>query len=324
MQVKYSIIVPAYNVANYIERALRSVLIQKVTNYECIIVNDGSTDNTLEIAKSLIGNDKRFRIVTQENKGLSGARNTGIKNAIGEYLVFLDADDYLTEDALSIMEQEIRTQADITLFNFCVFDDESNKTREISFQGKYTLDDKYRILEECMYTNVFWFAVWEVVVKRSFLEKNNLWFCDGIIHEDELWTMKCLSLSEKVGCVKKPIYCYQIGRPGALTEATSIKELQGLFKVVKELQKFESELKAHNPKMAEIVAIRSSQLFYKIIQRMYMYQTAEEYRAFERDIHNNLYILRKVKKYNIIYFLCKLFGVKLVSNILKLYYKHKG
>ena len=324
MKIKYSIIVPAYNVEKYVEQALQSVLAQKVTNYECIIVNDGSTDKTLEVVEAMVGNNERFKIITQENQGLSGARNTAIRNASGEYLVFLDADDYLSNNALEIMERGIETHSDVTLFNFYMFDQGSDVLHEIAFQGKHSIGDKNKILDECMYSNVFWFAVWELVISRDFFIKNELWFCDGIIHEDELWTMKCLALSEKLGCVNEAFYCYRVGRPGALTEATNIKELQGLITVVLELENFEKMLRTSKPDMAEVVSKRCSQLMYKIIRRLYMYEDDTEYIILENTVCKKLNILKNLKKYNVIYNMCKLLGVNRTSHILKLVYKIKG
>lgn len=91
---KVSIIIPAYNVAPWIEETLESVARQTFGDFECIIVNDCATDNTLDVATSWIKKDKRFRIICRDiNGGLSAARNTGIKYAIGDYISFLDSDD---------------------------------------------------------------------------------------------------------------------------------------------------------------------------------------------------------------------------------------
>ena len=89
-----SLIIPIYNVANYLTRTLESVKNQTFKDFEVICVNDGSSDNSAVIAKSFADTDERFRLINQENTGLSGARNTGLKNSRGEYIMFLDGDDY--------------------------------------------------------------------------------------------------------------------------------------------------------------------------------------------------------------------------------------
>ena len=109
---KVSIIVPCYNQAQYLNEALQSVLGQTYTNWECIIVNDGSPDNTAAIAQEWVAKDDRFRYVYKENGGLCNARNTGISKAVGEYILTLDADDKyditFIEKALHVMEKNSR------------------------------------------------------------------------------------------------------------------------------------------------------------------------------------------------------------------------
>lgn len=105
----FSIVVPMYNAAPYIERCLNSVFEQNIEEdkYELLIINDGSPDNSEQIARELSNKKKNVRILTQENKGLGGARNTGIENAVGEYLIFLDADDYLEPNCLTLIYKTI-------------------------------------------------------------------------------------------------------------------------------------------------------------------------------------------------------------------------
>lgn len=107
--VCFSIIIPLYNTENYIEKCLKSVMWQTYENYECIIINDGSTDLSCEKAKEYIKSDNRFIVLEQENKGLSMARNYGIQKASGDYLVFLDSDDFLEWNGLAQFAEIIGT-----------------------------------------------------------------------------------------------------------------------------------------------------------------------------------------------------------------------
>ena len=97
-----SVVIPAYNAGQFLDETLESVLSQTYENWECIIVNDGSTDNTESVAKKWCEKDSRFRLTNKENGGLSSARNWGIKESKAEYIAFLDADDILTSDSLEI------------------------------------------------------------------------------------------------------------------------------------------------------------------------------------------------------------------------------
>ena len=112
MHNKISIIIPVYNVADYLREALDSVINQTYANWEAICVNDGSTDNSLEILKEYAQKDSRFIIIDQENAGVSKARNVALDNATGEYIMFLDSDDYFKrnalEDALKAIKKDNR------------------------------------------------------------------------------------------------------------------------------------------------------------------------------------------------------------------------
>ncbi len=127
---KVSIIVPCYNQAQYLDEALQSVLDQTYQNWECLIVNDGSPDNTEEIANKWVAKDSRFIYLPKENGGVSSARNLGIDKATGEYLQFLDSDDYLDQQKLELSLEQIEKRADTTLVisNFRMFTTNPGKT----------------------------------------------------------------------------------------------------------------------------------------------------------------------------------------------------
>ncbi|WP_300363919.1 glycosyltransferase family 2 protein [Fusobacterium sp.] len=118
MNIKVSIIVPIYNVEKYLRKCLESIRKQTYKNIEIILINDGSTDNSENICKTYL-DDKRFKLINQENKGLSEARNTGIKNFKGDYLLFVDSDDWLEENCIESCIKEIRkNNSDIVLFPY--------------------------------------------------------------------------------------------------------------------------------------------------------------------------------------------------------------
>ena len=124
MNPMFSVIIPAYNAGKFLEKAVDSVLNQDFDDYELIIVDDGSTDNTLEICNTYAEKFKdKVIVITQSNKGLSGARSSGMKRANGEYLLFLDADDYIEPNSLSTLSDRIiqLNYPDIVIFVFFFF-----------------------------------------------------------------------------------------------------------------------------------------------------------------------------------------------------------
>ncbi|WP_298368879.1 glycosyltransferase [uncultured Lutibacter sp.] len=126
-----SIIVPCYNQAHFLEEALQSVLNQTYKNWECIIVNDGSTDNTDEIAKKWLLKDNRFKYINKKNGGLSSARNAGLKLAIGHYIQFLDSDDLLEKEKIKVQLIELLNdnEIDISVSGYRYFDDNCEKLK---------------------------------------------------------------------------------------------------------------------------------------------------------------------------------------------------
>jgi glycosyltransferase involved in cell wall biosynthesis len=129
---KVSIIVPCYNQAQFLDEALQSVLTQTYTNWECIIVNDGSPDHTEEVAKKWVEKDSRFVYIKKENSGVSSARNLGIEKAKGLYLQFLDSDDFLDKEKLelSLQQMENNNEVNIVISNFRMFTDNPQITSE--------------------------------------------------------------------------------------------------------------------------------------------------------------------------------------------------
>lgn len=122
-----SVVVPVYKVEDYIEKCIRSLLSQTYTNFEALIVDDGSPDRSIEIAKRIVADDPRFVFFTQENKGLGPARNTALDNAKGAYIAFLDSDDYYEDDYLDVMLNEIKKDnADVCICN----------SRNVNLDGK--------------------------------------------------------------------------------------------------------------------------------------------------------------------------------------------
>lgn len=130
-----SIIVPCYNQAQYLDEALQSVLDQTYANWECIVVNDGSEDNTEEVAKTWVEKDKRFKYLFQENEGLSSARNAGLKIAKGDYIQFLDSDDLIESEKIKVQIDALVSdpEIDISVSGYRYFE---GSTRELKAMGR--------------------------------------------------------------------------------------------------------------------------------------------------------------------------------------------
>lgn len=174
--VKFSIIIPVYNVEDYISECLLSVLNQSEKDFEVIVVNDGSKDKSIDIAKKY-----PVKIINQENQGLSAARNTGVKHAKGEYILFLDSDDYIEKDLLKQLKKELKDKPDIIRFQIqeTFSDGRIIKYEENAFK---TCKGEKAFEKICAYHFVE--NAWCYCIKRKYYLNNEFQFKKGTIHED--------------------------------------------------------------------------------------------------------------------------------------------
>lgn len=221
--VLVSVIIPAYNVKPYISEAIESVLHQSYKNLEVIIVDDGSTDGSEDICDEYARKDKRIIVVHQDNKGLSGARNTGLDLISGEEVVFLDADDALCSDYVSIlMDTLIRERADVAMCRFTThYTTEKmeksrgkNATPEIE-AGTYGRVDALCALCDGKINQ----SVWNKIYKKELWK--DIRFPVGHLYEDVDTTFRIIDLCNKVCVVNQSLYMYRM-RPGSITRSPSI------------------------------------------------------------------------------------------------------
>lgn len=237
---RFSIIIPAYNVEEYVGECLDSVLNQSFTNFEVILVNDGSKDNTPEICKSYVEKDNRIRYYSKENGGLSHTRNYAIDRADGEYLYFLDSDDILEEKALEKLNTIIEKEnPDIIATRFRVLNNingeltDSSKFPEIVLNNSaLSTTDKF---EQCyLYGDISPTATL-TVPKLKYINDHNFRFCNGILHEDELWTPQIFLNAGTISFCEESCYQYRINRDGAITNKISERNLRDKIRVIDEL-----------------------------------------------------------------------------------------
>ena len=207
-----SIIVPVYNVEEYIDRCIKSLIAQNLYSYEIILVDDGSTDNSSEIINDYSKKYNNVISIHQKNLGLSGARNTGLKLARGEYIVFVDSDDYLIENSLySLLNQAKAEQLDVGIANFnFVFEDNTCKANEVKPRHISSIVDGSEFFYKCLLNNELLCCVWKSIYRRSFLIQNDLFFREGYNHEDEEWTPRVYLVAKKVTYIDIIFYNYFI------------------------------------------------------------------------------------------------------------------
>lgn len=217
---KVSIVVPVYNGEKYVDRCLRGILDQKYKNIECIVVDDGSTDGTGMLCDRYAACDLRIKVVHQENKGLSGARNVGTRYATGDYVVYFDVDDEVTDSLLSenieIAEQE---QADVVMYGFWYYNVETGKKIPNLMQEKFAGEDELffrNALIPAIRHEVF-NAPWNKIYRREFLVENKLCFDENYpIYEDIIFASEMLQYAKKIVINPSMYYIYNVRSSGSL------------------------------------------------------------------------------------------------------------
>ena len=222
MNALFSIIIPVYNVEDYLSMCLDSVVNQTYCDIEIIVVNDGSTDASLSIIQEYQKKDKRIKIINQTNQGLSAARNTGIKNASGEYVWFVDSDDYIDIDACKKIADKIKFKCyDVLLLgryrvcgNYKLYDRVSWGEEEINNGKQYLL--------ESVAHNIFTASACNKIIKTNLLKQYAIWLEDGILYEDLYFVFKCLFHAQSVTGLEQPSYFYRQDRQSSIVN--TIKE----------------------------------------------------------------------------------------------------
>lgn len=288
MKHKFSLIIPAYNVEKYIKKCLDSVLNQTYNNYEIIIINDGSTDNTYKILESYKSN-KKIKIINQENKGLSNARNTGVSNAKGDYILFIDSDDFIEKELLEILNKTIKDE-DLVRFQIRILD-ETNKIikeyKEETFNNLNGIEafnklSKYNLVE---------LAVCYAYKKDTFL-KNNYKFEEKTYHEDFGLIPYIIISSKKVTSINYIGYNYLQRKNSIMNNTdyeTEIKKSNDVLKHYKNLikwsQNIEGDLTIYKSFIANSVILKSLNLKEKDYKNYI--KKLKEYKVYDNLLTNN-------------------------------------
>lgn len=215
-----SIIVPVYNVENYLERCLQSLINQTYKNIEIVCVNDGSTDNSLNILNKFQKKDSRIKIISQENQGLSEARNVGIKNSSGKYIGFVDSDDWVDLDYYEkLYNALIDSKSDFACANTKFFD--NGKISYIKFQQNQIFSEFDKKIDN--YKNG---SVCDKLYKKSLFLDNDIKFIKGYFYEDNIVLLQLTYYSKKIVTINTVSYYYFKNNNSITRGKNSEKELK--------------------------------------------------------------------------------------------------
>lgn len=220
-KILFSIIVPVYNVEKYLDKCLASILEQTFKDFECIIIDDGSPDNSNIIIDKYVKLDQRFKVIHQKNMGLSAARNAGLDIAKGDYIVFVDSDDYIADDYLEKFALKIAdTDADMVICGLI----EVYKDYE---KNKVFTAESIKVIKQNILADVWPSYVWNKCYKKDLF--TNIRFPVGKIFEDILTIPELCLYAQKIVCIPDKLYYYNRQNENSITANMSFEKMYNLF-----------------------------------------------------------------------------------------------
>ena len=245
--LKLSIIIPVYNVEKYVEKCIVSCAEQDSYSsvYEIIVVNDGTKDRSLEIAETVAKRYDNVHITSQSNAGLSAARNKGLSLAKGEYVWFIDSDDWIDANCLNSIIGQLK-DIDILLMGHRVIEDDKIIVRSVT---DAKVQNGRQLLAYSITYPVSFLAAPFYIYKRSFLEKNKLHFMPGIFHEDYEFTPRMLYYADKLKVCQNIVYNY-LNREGSITQSVNPKRSFDMIKIAGILMEFSDTRVDQNDKQS--------------------------------------------------------------------------
>lgn len=322
IMLKFSIIVPIYNVEKYVEKSIQSVLEQNYENFELILVNDGSKDNSKEICEKYAEIDSRIIVINKKNGGLPAARNSGIRKASGDYICHLDGDDFWKVGYLAYLNDILKKNQVDVLFGCGRYDyfGGDNYNKEYYYNISPNFANKDDLMEYLMeYNHEIPASACTNVYRTSFVKENELYFTEGLTwSEDTDNYFNVLLNCHSYGFMDEIYYVYRKNNVGAMTKEYSYNNIFSNIFVLRKW--FEIYNESHiNKDIKRISNIRFANTY--IYVSLFAINTNEIDKnrlcdAMKEDFKIMKY--SKGTKYRIIYYLYRLFGIKKSLNVLSL------
>lgn len=327
--MRVSFIIPIYNVAQYIEECVNSLLRQSYRDFEIILVDDGSTDASPLICDSISNNDSRVSVIHKSNGGLSDARNAGLTAAKGEYVVFVDGDDFWRDkDSLSNLLNVANnySEADFIGYNCEYFFPNTNQYQAwIPYSKSLSAPvDGNTAMVALVKSGTFPMSACLKLIKRSFLLNNDITFRVGTISEDIPWFINVLEKTNSCLFINQYVYAYRQNVSGSISNTGGERFFQHIFAIIKdELEKMDSRkfsLEAKNALMSFLAYEYSI-----MISSLYRLDEGKR-QEYRRQLYPYAYLLRytdnpKVKRASVIY---RLFGIRVTELALRRYKKMRN
>ena len=318
--MKFSIIIPCYKVEQYLRQCINSVLVQTFEDYEIILVDDGSPDRCGEICDEYAEKDKRIKVIHKPNGGLSDARNAGLDMAQGEYVMFLDSDDWWDDnDALRKIDGNIRESgADIVIIGMKKYFSQDERYGDDLIPIKCDEDSSTfsheKVLQQYMCNNIFVACAWDKVVRRSLIEKDHQRFVKHQLSEDIEWCCKLLIKNPKIEVLEESIYVYRQQVATSITANVGVRNITCILDVICRYAKQNGpEPVLHFIANQYVLLITNVMRLSKVERRPLEAEVRKLWWLIQYDWYPYTHIVSKIK----------FLGYNIIKNLLRIYYNQK-
>lgn len=288
-----SVVIPVYNVEQFLEECVDSVLCQTFQDYEIILVDDGATDNSGVICDEYAKNDDRIKVIHRKNGGLSAARNTGLDAATGEYVYFLDSDDWIKNETLQTLVSLAKSDnSDVVFFDAFVFFTDCEEDPNVYKYGrnqKYETAKGQEMLKSLLATDEYRTAVPLMLFKTSYLRDNELRFREGILHEDELFTYLVYNANGIITHCHEEFYARRMRVASIMTGSSMMKRYDSMYKIYFELSQMyrAKKLKGESAELYLARIARSVLAKYRLLDESGKNQCYNVQQIFKKDVIKN-------------------------------------
>ena len=262
-----SIVIPVFKVEKYLKKCVDSILKQELTDYEIILVDDGSPDGCPLICDEYGEQYEVVKVIHKENGGSSSARNTGLSLAQGQYVMFVDSDDWWNSNVkVRQILENVRNNNKIEMFLLTGLDYVQNagyyKRKEHEKLNSIRTDSVENYYRDLLFNGNLEVHAATKIFKRDFLIENNLYFTSGILSEDNEWMIRILRCLRNVAIIEEPLYIYRTGRPGSVTNTIKTKNIYDLLWIIKQSILF---YETHSSNLKELELSYCSQLWFSAL-----------------------------------------------------------
>ena len=326
-----SVIVPVYKVEKYLNQCIDSILCQTYEHIEVILIDDGSPDNCGKICEEYATSDNRVKVIHQVNGGLSDARNAGILVCTGDYILFIDSDDYWGTNGFLMKIVELLKENDFTVdvitFNCTNYYEAENIFRVDNRQLDKTLlhnKSNIEVLEILIQHDIYIACAWNKCIRTDLIKNNSLFFKKGLLSEDIEWCGRLLKCINSIDILNEPAYVYRKGRKDSITSSVGTKNILDILNTINEA--------LNNAQSIEEEKTRSIYLSFFAFQYITLLISINSIRnkIEKRELFRKISSLSFLLNYNLnkkvrsVQLMSKLFGLRISSLLLTAYFRQKN